>query len=209
MHRQKNKMMKCSIVLLIPLLIVTAFVDVNAQKTFTDITAESGIHHQFVVYEGMFGGGACVLDVNNDGFEDVYITGGMNNDVLYLNNGNGTFKNIFENSGLDITTHYVTEGVAGADVNKDGWVDLLITTITSRDTTQIIPRAENLLFLNNGNSTFRDVTEEYGLKDLISFSMGVCFGDINGDGYPDVYIGNYFQDYDGKLSAINDATIVN
>jgi hypothetical protein len=94
-------------------------------------------------------------------------------------------------------------------VNKDGWVDLLITTITTRDSIKIIPRAENLLFLNNGNSTFRNVTEEYGLKDLISFSMGVSFGDINADGYPDAYIGNYFQDYQGVLNAINDATIVN
>ncbi len=101
--------------------------------------------HQFVVYEGMFGGGACVFDVNNDGFEDLYITGGMNDDVLYLNNGDGTFKNIFKDSGLDITSHYVTQGVAGADINKDGWVDLFITTITTKDSVKTIPRAENLV----------------------------------------------------------------
>jgi enediyne biosynthesis protein E4 len=209
MHQQKNRMKKWPVAFSIPLAIITSFIQVNGQQAFKNITVESGIHHQFAVYEGMFGGGACVFDVNNDGFEDLYITGGMNNDVLYLNNGNGTFKDIFENSGLDITTHYVTQGVAGADVNKDGWVDLFITTITTKDSVKTIPRAENLLFLNNGNSTFRNVTEEYGLKDLISFSMGVSFGDINGDGYPDAYIGNYFQDYDGQLSAINDATIVN
>jgi len=186
-----------------------AITSVYGQKAFTDVTAESGIHHQFVVFEGMFGGGACVFDLNKDGFEDIYITGGMSDDALYLNNGDGTFKNVFKNSGLALTSHYVTQGVAGADLNKDGWVDLLITTVTSRDSVKVIPRAENLVFINNGNSTFRDATEEYGLKELISFSMGVSFGDINADGFPDAYIGNYFQDYDGQLSAINDATIVN
>jgi hypothetical protein len=212
MRQQKIKMIRLSLVFSIAVPIFIGMIPVmhaTGQTTFKNVTVESGINHQFVVYEGMFGGGACVFDVNHDGFEDLYITGGMNDDALYLNNGDGTFKNIFKNSGLDITSRYVTQGVAGADINKDGWVDLFITTITIKDSVKTIPRAENLLFLNNGDSTFRDVTEEYGLKDLISFSMGVCFGDINADGYPDAYVGNYFQDYDGKLSAINDATIVN
>ena len=196
-------------------LMITAIVilflslNVHAQPVFKNVTAESGIQHQFVVYEGMFGGGACVIDFNNDGYEDIYITGGMNDDVLYLNNGDGTFKNVHDDSGLEGTNHYVTQGVAGADINKDGWVDLFVTTITTKDSVKTIPRAENLIFLNNGNSTFRNVTEEYGLKDLISFSMGVSFGDFDADGYPDAYVGNYFLDYEGQLSAINDATIVN
>src|SRR5262245_15346745 len=127
MLQRKSKMKE----LVIAFFVVPAFVgftSVNGQPAFKDVTAESGIHHQFIVFEGMFGGGACVFDVNNDGLEDIYITGGMNDDVLYLNNGNGTFKNIFETSGLELTSHYVTQGVAGADVNKDGWVDLFITT---------------------------------------------------------------------------------
>jgi enediyne biosynthesis protein E4 len=94
-------------------------------------------------------------------------------------------------------------------VNRDGWLDLLVSTIATSDTSQQIPRAENLLFINNGNSTFRDATVEYRLDQLQSFSTGLCFGDFNIDGYPDVYIGNYFLEYEGKLSAINDATIVN
>ncbi len=181
----------------------------NSQTPFTDVTAESGIDHQFVVYEGMFGGGVAVFDMNNDGFEDLYITGGMNDDSLYLNNGDGTFTNIFDQSGLELTRNYVSQGVVCADVNKDGWVDLFITTITTKDSTKIIPRAENLLFLNNGDMTFRDVTEEYHLTSLNSFSTGANFGDINADGYPDLYIGNYFLEYEGKLSKISDATIVN
>ena len=65
------------------------------------------------------------------------------------------------------------------------------------------------MFLNNGNKTFTDVTEEYGLVDLYSFSTGANFGDINADGYPDLYIGNYFLEYDGAISKISDDTIVN
>jgi len=195
------------------ILVLTALLDsmaVSAQTTFADVTEQGGIgHHQFVVFEGMFGGGVCVLDFNNDGNEDLYITSGMADDRLYENNGDGTFRNIFEGSGLEITRRYVTQGVASADVNRDGWPDLFVTTITSKDSVKKIPRAENLLFLNNGNATFRDVTVEFGLDQLQSFSTGVSFGDVNHDGYPDAYVGNYFLEYEGTLSSINDATIVN
>lgn len=178
------------------------------QTRFTDVTGVSGIKQVFKVYEGMFGGGACVFDYNNDGYEDLYITGGMNDDVLYKNNGNGTFTNILEQSGLALTGKYVTQGAAGADVNRDGYVDLFITTITSREKKEVIPREINLLFLNNGNGTFRDVTKEYGLDQLYSFSTGASFGDFNSDGWPDIYVGNYFNEYTGKLNVINDNTVV-
>ena len=182
----------------------------SAQTPFTDITEKAGINHQFKVYEGMFGCGACVIDVNKDGYEDLYITGGMNDDVLYLNQKDGTFKNIFEASGMTLTRHFVTQGVVSADVNHDGWPDLFITTITSRDSVKKIPRAINLLFLHNGkNNTFHDATSAYRLDKMNSFSTGASFGDINQDGYPDMYIGNYFHEYQGELSTINDATIVN
>ena len=190
------------------LLVISSYA-VAAQVVFKDVTKESGIQHQFVVYEGMFGGGACVFDFNNDGWEDLFLTGGMNDDALYQNNGDGTFRNVFRQSGLESTTHYVTQGVSSADINKDGWVDLFITTITTRDSIKAIPRAENLVFINNGNSTFRNATKEYEIDQLMSFSTGVSFGDFNEDGYPDVYVGNYFLDYQGVLNVINEATIVN
>ncbi len=209
-HRREAIVLRSTRLLGYLFLSTICFVEnLSAQKPFTDITSQSGIQHQFIVYEGMFGGGACVLDIDKDGFEDIYITGGMSDDVLYLNQKNGTFKNIFESSGMTLTKHFVTQGVVGADVNKDGWTDLYITTLTSRDSVKIIPRAINLLFINNGNNTFRDVTKEYRLDQLNSFSTGANFGDINADGYPDLYVGNYFQDYQGQLTTINDATIVN
>ncbi|MFM9911604.1 MAG: CRTAC1 family protein [Chitinophagaceae bacterium] len=188
---------------------LTSFIsNVNSQTHFTDATQQAGIKHVFKVYEGMFGGGACVIDFNKDGYEDIYITGGMNDDVLYKNNGNGTFTNVFEQSGLTLTKKYVTQGVSGADINRDGFVDLFITTITSREKKQAIPREINLLFLNNGNGTFKDVTKEYGLDQLYSFSTGGSFGDFNADGWPDLYVGNYFNEFEGKLSVINDNTVV-
>ncbi|HYC85187.1 MAG TPA: CRTAC1 family protein, partial [Chryseosolibacter sp.] len=184
-------------------------VDAMCQEAFfQDVTEQSGIRHQFAVYEGMFGGGACVIDINNDGWEDLFITGGMNEDMLYVNNRNGTFSNIYATSGLDASRGYVTQGAAAADINKDGWTDLFVTTITVKDSVKKIPRAENLFFLNNGNSTFRNATAEYGLDQLQSFSTGVSFGDFDLDGFTDAYVGNYFIAYEGSLSQINDATIV-
>lgn len=180
----------------------------SAQPQFTDVTDTAGIQHQFRVLDGMFGGGACVFDYNRDGFEDIYLTGGMADDQLLRNNGDGTMTNVFAGSGLELTTHFVTQGVAGADVNRDGFVDLFITTITSRDSTQIIPRARNLLFLGAADGTFRDATDAYGLTPLYSFSTGGSFGDFNADGWPDLFVGNYFIEYEGKLNVISDATIV-
>lgn len=179
-----------------------------AQQTFTDVTETAGIYHEYEVYEGTFGGGVTVFDLNNDGYEDLYITSGIKSDKLYLNNGDGTFKDIFKGSGLELTNEYVTQGVVSADVNKDGFRDLFITTITTTDGKNIIPRAKNLLFLNEGNNTFKNVTNAYGLEDLNSFSTGPSFGDFNADGYPDLFVGNYFQEFTGKLGIIKDATIV-
>jgi len=180
-----------------------------SQTTFTDITEQAGISHQFGVLDGFLGGGVCVIDINNDGFQDLYLTGGKKSDRLYLNNGNGTFKDIYPSSGMTLTSDFVTQGVAGADVNKDGWTDLFITTNSTMDSTQQIPRAKNLFFLNKGDNTFREATSEYGLDPFNSFSTGISFGDFNADGYPDAYVANYFHEYEGPLNEISDATIVN
>lgn len=195
--------------ILLFLLLPVIYCGARAQTTFTDVTRESGIDHTFEVYEGTFGGGATVFDINNDGLEDLFITGGIAQDALFLNQGNGTFINIYERSGLTSSKGYVTQGAVSADVNRDGYRDLFITTINTTAGDQAIPRAENLLFLNNhGDLSFRDATAEYGLKELNSFSTGASFGDVNADGYPDLFVGNYFKNFEGQLGIIKDATIV-
>lgn len=189
-------------------LFILIFVSVQGQQ-FTDITKQGGIDHYFEVYEGMFGGGVAVLDYNNDDFEDLYITGGMQEDQLLENLHDGTFKNVLRTAKLDTSLNFVTQGVASADFNRDGWMDLFISTITSKGDKKTIPRAQNLIFINQGDGTFKDESKSFGIKSTESFSTGISIGDFNLDGYPDVYVGNYFTDYDGGLKEISDATIVN
>lgn len=190
------------------LLCFSIFVKVQGQQ-FTDITNQSGIDHYFEVYEGMFGGGIAVLDYNNDGFEDLYITGGMQEDQLLENLQNGTFKNVLKTARLESVLRFVTQGVAAADFNRDGWMDLFVTTITTKSQKRKIPRAQNLIFINQGDGTFKNNSKSFGIQRIESFSTGISVGDFNLDGYPDLYVGNYFTDYDGGLKEISDATIVN
>ena len=149
-----------------------------------------------------------MLDYNRDGFEDIYVTGGLADDQLLRNNGDGTLTDVLKEAGLGITRHFVTQGAVSADVNRDGYPDLFITTITSRDSLQIIPRARNLLLLGGAGGRFHDATDAYGLRPLYSFSTGASFGDFNNDGWPDLYVGNYFVGYEETLDHISDATIV-
>ena len=166
------------------------------QASFTDVTKESGIDNIYDVYQGLFGGGVVAFDFDNDGFEDLYITGGKSQDVLYKNNGDGTFTDVIDESGLLKDRVVVTTGVSSADVNKDGYIDLLITTIASENnkTKKKKTLSPNLLYINNGDGTFTDVSSKFGLTKN-NFSTSSSFGDINADGYPDLFIGNYFKNF--------------
>ena len=175
-------------------------------QDFIEVSESAGINHAFKVDLATFGGGAAVLDLDNDGWEDVFIAGGNAPDVLYRNNGDGTFTDIYLSAGLDATMPVHTQGACAADVNRDGYKDLLVTTMYFKDGRQLSP---NYLFINNGDGTFNDATVEYGLDKFRSNSMGASFGDINADGYVDLYVANYFSTSPEGVSLFNDATITN
>ncbi len=178
-----------------------------SQNIFTDVTKESGINHIYNIFEsGGFGGGVAVFDFDNDGFEDLYLAGGKKSGALYKNNGDSTFSDVTLSAGL-ITNNIITAGATTADINRDGYIDLFVTTIAEKISESKFKKlAKNLLFLNNGNGTFRRATEQFKLN-IKNFSTGATFGDINSDGYPDLFIGNYFKDFVGNLGVLNGFTI--
>jgi len=171
---------------------------VKAQNHFTDVTTSAGIDHFFVPYQGTFGGGVAVIDYNSDGYEDLFIAGGEGHNSFYRNNGDGTFTDIIHTAGFQELDTMVTQGVVSADVNKDGKTDLFITTIYSSNGGAQL-RAPDMLYINNGDETFTNRTREYGLMKAHKFSTGAVFGDVNLDGYPDLFVGVFFENFSGRL----------
>jgi len=168
------------------LLIVSSIDDVYPQS-FTDVTDSAGIDHLMF---GPMGGGAAVLDYNNDGHEDVYVIGGLSGDKLLKNNGDGTFSEINMGlSGLSAVLDKYTIGVAAGDINNDGNRDLFVTTWGFFSNPSVF--ASNQLFRNNGNGTFTNITNSSGISGDKTWSFSATFGDFNLDGYLDIYVGNY------------------
>ena len=168
----------------------------SAQIQFADVTEEAGIDHIFGIFEGTFGGGAAVIDYNNDGWEDVFIAGGKSENQLLKNNGDGTFTKVSP-AGFSSLSDLVTQSATVADVNKDGWPDLFVTTI-ARISGNTFKKAPNVLLINTKDGDFEDQSETWNLTES-TFSTSASFGDVNRDGYPDLYVCNYFENYDGGL----------
>lgn len=126
-------------------------------------------------------GGVAILDYDNDGFEDFYITSGLNQDKFYRNLGNGKFSEMNTVVDLSFSRGNYTNAAAAADIDNDGWTDLFITTGSNRP---------DVLLINNGDGTFSNISQQAGITTK-TFGASITYLDINNDGLLDIYVGNY------------------
>ncbi|WP_422350245.1 VCBS repeat-containing protein [Flagellimonas sp.] len=129
------------------------------------------------------GGGISAGDINNDGLVDLYFTGNMVPNKLYLNKGNLKFEDISESAGVSGDDRWYT-GTTMSDVNNDGFLDIYCSVGG-----KFGPK-ENQLFINNGDNTFTEKAEEFGIDDP-SNSVQSTFFDYDLDGDLDLYVANY------------------
>jgi len=130
------------------------------------------------------GGGVAMGDINNDGLIDLYLTSNLGENKLYLNEGDFKFKDVTATAGVAGTRAWST-GVAMADVNGDGFVDIYVCN--SGDIAG--DNKQNELFINNRDGTFTEKAEAYGLADQ-GYSTHAVFFDYDNDGDLDVYLLN-------------------
>ena len=130
------------------------------------------------------GGGVGLGDINNDGLIDIYLNANQGKNRLYLNKGDFRFEDITDRAGVAGTRAWST-GVAMADVNGDGWLDIYVCN--SGDVKG--DNKQNELFINNGDLTFTEKGAEYGLDER-GFTTHAAFFDYDRDGDLDAYILN-------------------
>lgn len=173
--------------------------DHQSEKLFQRISAErSGVHFSNLLSENdsinyfdylyiYMGGGVAIGDVNNDGLQDVYFTGNMVANRLYLNKGDMKFEDVTEKAKVGGDDRWVT-GVTMGDANSDGWLDIYVSVSGKWKT------KKNLLFINDARPgktpTFTESAESYGVADEGNSTQAVFF-DYDLDGDQDLYVVNY------------------
>ena len=171
----------------------------NRGGTFEDVSASSGIVH------AEYGMGACAGDYNNDGAVDLYVTN-FGSNALYRNNGDGTFTGVTATAGVDSPGW--STSCAFADVNRDGYLDLFVANYVDFSVKNnkycadqsnsmriychpnVYDGAPDVLYENQGNGTFVDISHEAGMFTASGKGLGVAVGDYNDDGWPDVFVAN-------------------
>jgi len=176
----------------------------NHDGTFSDVTVKAGL-----AFSG-WGQGACVGDYDNDGYDDLYVTTYGHNH-LFHNQGDGTFRDVSEESGTAGSGKEWGTGCAFVDYDRDGRLDLVVADYVHFDlaTTPApgadagcmwkgtavmcgprgLPSAPNLLFHNEGNGHFKDVSAVSGIQKTYGhYCFSVTTLDSNEDGWPDIYV---------------------
>ena len=185
--------MRYSSLILLPLYLVSCNnIDSRFEKKLSDHTGISfnnslSYTEDFnpYTYRNFFNGGGVALgDINNDGLIDIYFTGNIVDNALYLNKGNWKFDDITDFAGVSCKDNWST-GATFVDINQDGLLDLYVTKSGK-------PGGENRhneLFINNGDLTFKESSSEYGL-DIEGLSVHAAFFDYDGDLDLDAYVLN-------------------
>ena len=174
----------------------------RADGTFEDVTAKAGLLGESLD----FNFGVAVGDYDNDGYEDLFICSAGRN-TLYHNNGNGTFTDVTDVSGIGKKPPgTISVAAAWFDYDNDGLLDLIVSNYTiwtpQTDLRCTMGSAEyycdprryksvpSRLYHNLGNGKFEDVTEKSGLSNSPGKGMGISIADFNDDGWPDIFIAN-------------------
>jgi enediyne biosynthesis protein E4 len=171
----------------------------NKDGTFTDVTKSASLANAGA---GNYGMGVAVGDYDNDGYPDVFVTSYGKN-ILYHNNGNGTFTDVTAKAGVAGGGWSVSAGFF--DFDNDGHLDLFVTRYMEWDTRHSktcggawrtycppgeFPRSTNLLYRNLGNGTFEDVSERSGIAAQKGRGLGAAFADYDNDGFTDIFVAN-------------------
>lgn len=165
----------------------TLFKKMSAEETGIEFSNTLEFDQNFNIYKYRNyynGGGVAIGDINNDGLADIYFTANLKKNALFLNKGDFNFEDITATAGVAGERAWST-GVSLVDINGDGWLDIYISN--SGDVAG--DNKQNELFINNGDLTFTERAEEYGLADP-GFSTQASFFDYDKDGDLDLYLLN-------------------
>ena len=150
---------------------------------FNNKLTETHSYNYFTFPYMYLGGGVSIGDINNDGLEDIYFTGNMVSNKLYLNTGDFKFEDITQSAGVAGDDRWYS-GTTFVDINQDGYVDIYCS-VGGLDGNH-----KNVLYINNKDNTFSERAKEYGI-DCSGISMHASFFDYDNDGDLDLYVINY------------------